>query len=870
MNNRLAFLSVVVAVFCVTAIAPNRLAQAQENTPETPLRAINEIDESRVVSKSILPTGNLIKPAGKSVEFYGRPNDLALTSDRKWLLVKDWKALRVFDAASMELKQTVASPGNASLHGIDVTSRGEVLFTNAKREVHVFKNSANDADAPKFELDRSIQLPSDCFPCGVTSAADGKMAYVCLSKKNSLAVIDLEANEVTKEIPVGIAPFDVEIGTDQLLYVSNLGGRLPIDGDKTAPSAGSDVVVDKRGVASTGTVSIVSLETLEVTKSVDTGRHPSILLPLEKSVLVCNTNEDSVSQITDEGPVKAINVKPDSRLPFGSMPNGLASTEDGQTVFVALAGNNAISVLDRKTLDTQPASGLIPTGWYPVSVVCDESNLYVANIKGIGSRSERRPPEKGRNSHDHRGSVQKIAISDIRDKATLETWSKTVAENAHFPQILRTQSIAESSDVAPVPVPKKLGQPSVFKHVVYVIKENRTFDQVFGDIPEARSEPGLCIFPEKVTPNHHALAKRFGLLDNYYCNGVLSADGHSWATEGNVTPYLERAFGGFARSYTFGNDPITYSASGFIWDRFLDAGLSFRNFGEMNYSTPPEGMKYQEVFAEFEAGKDTKFAQNIGVERLRGYSSPDYPGWNMLIPDVVRMNRFLKEFREFEAKGTLPNLTLIYLPQDHLGGGVTSNAHMADNDLALGQLVEAISNSKFWDDTLIVVNEDDPQNGYDHIDGHRSLCLVISAYSQPGINHSFYNQTSVLRTALHLFGLPPLNQKDAAMPLMEDCFAATKVNAKPYKAIAANYPLNETPKPKSEQSNTEKKWRSILATVPIQRTGMKTETDEDNLNRFVWHEVKGWETPYPTDFSGAHGKGLSSLGLVIDEDADED
>ncbi len=195
----------------------------------------------------------------------------------------------------------------------------------------------------------------------------------------------------------------------------------------------------------------------------------------------------------------------------------------------------------------------------------------------------------------------------------------------------------------------------------------------------------------------------------------------------------------------------------------------------------------------------------------------------MVIPDVVRMERFLTEFREFEKTGNLPNLTIIYLPQDHLGGGVTSKAHMADNDLALGQLVDAVSHSQFWKDTVIFVNEDDPQNGYDHIDGHRSLCLVVSPYSRAGINHQFYNQTSVLRTMLHIFGLPPMNQQDASMPLMKNCFQLDP-DFEPYDVIAANFPLNQAPDPESKQSAVERKWRKIVATVPIERTGNEDRT----------------------------------------------
>ena len=831
-------------------------------------------DGDDVVSEFLVPTGNLIKPAGKTVEFYGRPNDLALASNGRWLFVKDWRSLRVIDSKSMDLLQTVDCPGGASLHGIAVSDLGTVYVTNAKQEVHVYEDATDqETGAPEFKLVRSIKLPDGSFPCGIKLSSDETKAFVCLSKRNSLAVVDLDSGDLTNEINVGVAPFDIEIGDDGLLYVSNIGGRLPQDDDKTAPSAGTETVVDDRGIASTGTVSVVSPDERKVVESIDVGRHPSVLLPFRESVLVCNTNDDTVSELRKGEQVRAINVKPDAKLPFGTMPSSLATDKNRKLVFAALAGNNAIGVFDLSQLDKRPLTCLIPTGWYPVSVVCNDDFIYVANVKGVGSRSIRRPGEQGRNSHDHRGTVQQIPIADLSSKAKTSAWTNTVVKNGHFPQILRSNLVTAGNSekgAAPKPVPDKLGQPGVFKHVIYVIKENRTYDQVFGDIEGSRGEPSLCVFPEKVTPNHHALAKRFGVLDNYYCNGILSADGHSWATEGNVTPYLERAFGGFARSYTFGDDPITYSSSGFIWDRFLDAGLSFRNYGELNYSEPPEGMKYQEIFKAFEEGDETQFSQNIGIERLRTYSSPDYPGWNMQIPDVLRMKRFLKEFREYEAKGTLPNLCIVYLPQDHLGGGVTSNAHMADNDLALGQLVEAVSNSKFWNDTVIFVNEDDPQNGYDHIDGHRSICLVVSAYSKPGINHTFYNQTSVLRTMLHMFGLVPLNQKDSAMPLMRDCFSDRKINEEPYQCIAANFPLNESPKPKSDQSRIEQKWRSILATVPIERTGMKTEKDEDNLNRFVWHELKGWDTPYPIEKAGAHGNGLAALGLAIDPDAEED
>lgn len=851
---------------CVLAIFVSPHAHAQQ-TDEKP------VDDQK------LPTGQLIQPAGEIVSFNGRPVDLKLSPDGKLLFAKDRSALRIIETESWKLIQTVKSPNGASLHGLAVSQSGNVYFTNSKQGVHVFsptKPADDQADSkPTYELTRTIKLPDASFPCGIKISSDEKTAYVCLSKKNSVAIIDLATDTITHSIDVGVAPFDILIA-DKKLIVSNIGGRRATKDDKTATSGGTETVVDKRGIASTGTVSVIDLATNTVQRHVSVGRHPSILSELPKtgaesnSVVVCNTNDDSISTINiATGETVTHGVKPGDKIPFGSMPSAIHLSKG--KLYVALAGNNAIGALWANSKTERFSTGkLIPTAWYPVAIDSNETHMFVACVKGIGARAKTRAEEKGRNSHDHMGTIQKIPLAQILDVKQSNKWT----EQALVAAKIGTQKAANKkpqtvrADVAPVPIPKNLGEPSLFKHVIYVIKENRTFDQVFGDIAEARSEPKLCVFPEKTTPNHHALAKRFGILDNYYCNGVLSADGHSWATEGNVTPYLERAFGGFARSYTFGDDPITYSSSGFLWDHILDAGLSFRNYGELDYAKPPAGMKYQEIWKSYAEKKPIEFEQKIGIERLRRYSCREYPGWNMSIPDVLRMDRFLKEFGEFKKDGSLPSVCLVYLPQDHLGGGITSRSHMADNDLAIGRLVEAVSNSDYWKDTVIFINEDDPQNGYDHIDGHRSICLAISAYSRNGVNHQFYNQTSVLRTILHIFGLPPMNQQDSAAALMTDCFQTTP-NFDGYKSIAANFELNEAPAPKKKQSSLEQKWRKILATVPIERTGMKTEQDEENLNRFVWHELKGWETPYPADWSGAHGRGLKKLGLVVDPDSEE-
>lgn len=817
------------------------------------------------VSEQLTPTGRALRPAGELLSFAGRPVDLRLAADGRWLFAKSNESLVVIDRAEWRVVQTITNPEGASLWGLAVGRDNRVYFSTAGSVVHVFAPNPDSKAGEPFILQKSITVGENSFPCGLALAADEKTLYVCLSKRNAVGVVDLQTAQLTAEIGVGVAPLDLQLLNGKL-FVSNLGGRKAQDGDRTAPSAETPAVVDERGVASHGTVSIIDLASLRVIQETRVKLQPSTLAVgwRANSVVVCNSNDDSVS-LVEVGSAEASTriVKPDERLPFGSMPSAICAISPDRYA-VALAGNNAIALLETgpEAEAGEGIRGFVPTAWYPSAVIRDQDYLYVACVKGLGSRSVRRPVEEGFNSYDYLGVLQRIPLAKLSDPDQIRDWTTEVLETAKVKQILEANELSRVSagDVNPVPLPARLGEPSVFKHVFYVIKENRTFDQVFGDIAESRSKPELCVFPEKITPNHHALARRFGILDNYYCNGVLSADGHSWATEGNVTPYLERAFGGFNRSYTFGDDPLTYSSSGFIWDHVLAAGLSFRNYGEFDYATPPEGMKFKEIWAAYQRGERLGFQQKIGVEKLRRYSARNYPGWNMAIPDVLRMERFLEEFKEFEANGNLPNFLLVYLPQDHCGGGVTAASHMADNDLALGRLVEAVSNSRYWKDSVIFVNEDDPQAGYDHVDGHRSICLVVSPYSKPGVNSNFYNQTSVLRTMLHLFGLPPMNQQDGAMPLMRACFQDA-ADLTPYRALPANVPLDESAPEEEQQTAVERRWRGILATVPIERTGMKTPRDEDNLNRFIWHEMRGWETPYPEEWTGAHGRGLQRLGL---------
>ncbi|GLH71502.1 phosphoesterase [Geothrix limicola] len=811
---------------------------------------------------TLVATGQTVRPAGQVIAFSGRPLDVALTSDGKVLLVKTDEGVLVVDAVTWTQRQSlpyVAKDG-ASMHGLAVARDGRSAWLSVGNGLLV--ELRRDGDT--WAWGRRIPLPSrdkgSAYPCGVALAADGRTALVALSRANSLAVVDLAEARVAGEIPVGVAPYGVAITPDgRRAFVSNWGGRRPGAGARTMLSAGTPVQVDDRGLPTSGTVSQVDLVARVVTAEVAVGLHPSqVLLDAESQrIFVANANSDTVS-ILDAAAFTVrdtVSLRPDPALPFGSLPNALALTPDGRRLLVANGGNNAVGVVELQP--KAKVAGFLPTGWFPAALATDGRSLFIANAKGDGSRLGE-PGHRKWAVGLQRGTLQKVVLPSADE---LKAYTGEVSALSLVPEALRALERGRAG-AKPVPVPARAGAPSVFKHVVYVLKENRTYDQVFGDLKQGNGDPNLCIYGREVTPNHHALAESFVLLDNYYCNGIVSADGHQWATQGITSDYQEKAFGEWTRSYDFGTDPLAFAPTPFLWDHALIRGLSFRNYGEFDFPTiEPATAKWDDFH---DAKQRPRFIQNIPLEALRTYTSPTFPGWEMRIPDQVRVDAFLKEFRESEASGQWPSLILVYLPQDHTRGATpgapTPRAHLADNDLALGRLVEAISKSRFWKDTCIFVNEDDPQDGFDHVDGHRSLCLVISPYTKRGrVISRFYNQGSVLHTMERMLGLPPMNQLDGAAPTMEACFTG-KPDFRPFAALPARVPLDE----------------KNPAGTPIGMDFSRPDRIDDNaLNHVLWVAEKG-AIPYPSAFSGAHGKGLKRLSLrldarpTLDDDGDDD
>jgi YVTN family beta-propeller protein len=821
----------------------------------------------------VVPTNQILSPAGKQITFPGRPVDLALAEEGRILVVKNMRNLLFIDLTTGKIKQTLSGSKKRGATGFSVTGlvvQGERIYTSdATGAVVVAQRQAGGKYAwlPNIGV-HPPKVGGAAHPAGMSFQGKDEL-WVTTTRGNSVQRIDLRAGKTREAIPVGVAPYTVCCPRPDRCYVSNWGGDHPGPGDVKVPSSGTPIRVDPRTrAASDGTVSVLGLVKgkWQQIQSIRVGLHPSgmTLSPDRRWLFVANANSDTVSVIDtrSDSVVETIACRPEGRLPFGSGSNAVAVSPDGKTLYVANGTNNCIAVVEVAKRDRKGkliagekgsrVVGLIPTGWYPGAVVlsADGKKLFVANVKGHGSLNPRGSASRGKNSHDHLGSV---SIIDIPTPGQLARYTKTVNHNNRLAYSLAGLE-KPRKDVRPVPIPRRHGEPSVFKHVIYIIKENRTYDQVLGDMKEGNGNADLCLFGEKVTPNHHALARQFTLFDNFYCSGVLSADGHYWATAAYVTDYLEKAFGGFTRSYPDdGSDPLAFPATGFLWDNVLKHKKTLRNYGEFMKEEPyaPKGTTWTDLFNDYKnKTRKVKLTPQVAVKSLEPYSHPTYPYFPLLAPDVYRARLFLEDFRQFEKKGTLPNLIVMSLPCDHTNGlregFPTPRAMVADNDLALGQIVEAVSKSKFWKETCIFVVEDDPQNGFDHVDGHRTVALVISPYTKRKfVDHTCYNQTGMVKTIELILGLPPMNQMDLSATAMRNCFQ-DKLDLTPYKCVANQVALNEMNLSLKGLTGKAHYWAKKSMELDLDHADV---ADEDTFNRILWYSVRG-DTPYPERYAG--------------------
>ena len=862
---------VLAIVFAVAAVGRPAEGYAQRSAapatgkPYDQLRVGND-DPNYVV----LPTNQVLTPAGRQITLGGRPTDLAISCDGRWLAVLSAGEVVAVNLESNLIAGRVAHPGG-SCKGIVFTADGKKLLASSVRGTIGVYHVAADG---KLSSGSTISLPTprnsgrtNALPIGLALEADGRSLWVALNLNNTLAEIDLASSKVVREISVGNAPYDVVL-VGRKAYVSNWAGRHPDSSSTVGPSGiGAPLRVDpRRHIASDGSVSVVDLTAGRQIKEVVVGLHPSGLAvsPDGRYVCVTNANSDTVSVIdtrSDEV-VQSVSVRSDkSPGLFGSAPNALVFSGDGRQLYVSNGTNNAIAVLTFNPPHCR-WQGFLPTAWYPAGIVLDRErhSLCVANVKGVGSRDTNRQGRRkvkgktvfGYSAGDHQGT---ICVIRLPKPGELAAYTQQVLKNNRTDHV--HAALAKPNPQArPLPVPKRTGEPSLFKHVLYIIKENRTYDQVLGDIAHAEGDADLCIYGREVTPNHHKIVEEFVLLDNFYCSGVISADGHQWTDEAYVTDYVEKFFGGFVRSYPYdGGDALAYASSGFLWDAVIARGKTMRIYGEFVEAT----IRWKDASR---AGKPTfldclrDFETRSGkidvratakIKSIAPYICPTAIGFPGTVPDVFRAEQFLKELRDFERRGVLPEFMMMLLPNDHTSGTAsgypTPAASVADNDLALGRVVEALSRSRFWKDTCIFVVEDDPQNGFDHIDGHRTVAMVISPYSRlRKVDSTNYNQTSMVRTIELILGLPPMNQLDASATPMHSCFGEVR-DLTPYQSVPNNVPLDQLNLKLSQISDPRQRhWAAVSLALPLEDVD---EADEDTLNRILWHAARGRDDTYP-------------------------
>jgi YVTN family beta-propeller protein len=623
-------------------------------------------------------------------------------------------------------------------------------------------------------------------------------------------------------MPCGKRPYDVLKGRNGLLYVSDWADRC---------------------------VLVVDAQTLRTIGRISVGEHPNQLAlhPQDDRLFVACASSNSVNVIdTKAGTVQeTIFTALFPQSPEGSTPDALCIAPDGETLFVANADNNCIAVVDIETPRKSAVKGFIPTGWYPTSVAITPNGQQLLVGVGKGNQTQSNKPAQERINEARRGPVAEggyqripfphvgttlsgaLSIVELPNEQQLARYTDQVYRNCPYSDKLLTAAPYERKTA----IPTKVGEASPIKHVLYIIKENRTYDQVFSDIPRGRRDPSLLMFGEEITPNHHKLANEYVLLDNLYCNGHVSADGHPWSTMAYNTDYIARNWAlTYSRRLGIDDDDegdLTKAPSGYIWDACKRHGLTYRSYGEYGGRvSQPDGT----------------FRMEGRVPGLIGHMAPKFglplPGGKSA-RDTDRVDQFLEEFREYERNGDLPRFIVMSLGEDHTQGTTpgapTPQACVASNDLALGRLVEAISKSKYWPTIAIFVIEDDAQNGPDSVDAHRTIGLVISPYvRRRHLDSTQYGTVSMLRTMELILGLPPLSQFDAAATPMFESFG-DQANLTPYEHVPAR--INLEAKNEATAYGAERSRKMDFTEYD--------KIDDFELNEILWRAIKGPDAEIP-------------------------
>ncbi|AXE84130.1 Phosphoesterase family protein [Streptomyces sp. Go-475] len=831
----------------------------------------------------VLPSDQYIAPYGdRLVVNDGKIMSSSVSPDGTHLaasVTDGGSALAIVDLKSWKVQQLVGSSASSTprISGDDVGQEGPTYSPDGKQlwlgQTDGYTRFTVQPDgsvaSPTF-----IGIPADGAKHALVGEAvfsrDGSTVYSAVNGQNRVVALDAATGAIERSWAVGNAPRDmVEVG--DRLYVSNEGGRPARPGDTTANSYGTQVPASPVTAATTtGTVSVIDLAKPDApVGSIPVGLHPTALYARKGALFVTDTagNDVSVIDTARDKVVQTIATQPWPQASVGYEPDAVTLTDDGH-LLVTLGRANAVAVY-RYTTPQEPVSyvGLLPTDYFPAEITTVGKQVVVSNTRGVDAR---RPTDSaGHGTHDTTSSVQHFTLPD--DSVIRSETAKVFRQNGWT-----AGSVARSrgrSTAKPVPVPLRLGDPSTIKHVFLLVKENRTYDQVLGDMPQGNGDPALTEFGENVTPNQHALARQFGLYDNTYDIGTNSAEGHNWLMQADDPEYTESSAGEYARSYDTEDDALGHQRSGFLWTGAQAAGKSVRDFGEFQqFLTKPADASWQNLYCDAKAmdatGRGTAYALDSSspIPSLNSVSVHGFPKFDTSVPDLYRYEIWKQDF---EKHGPA-DLNMFWLSSDHTGGPASAAAQVADNDLATGRIVDEISHSTYWKDSAIFVVEDDSQAGLDHVDGHRAPIQIISPWARHGtVDSHYYSQITVIRTIEQILGIQPMNQKDSAATPMRGAFTR-HADYTPFRALPNRTSLTDGLKtPPSCGADTPAPQDPGAAPVPAAKvpagerslaaqwdtwkskqrlTGPNAVPDFANpaqMNHYTWYQTHNWAKPYP-------------------------
>ncbi len=787
----------------------------------------------------LIPNGWKVKPVGTQTLLDTYPMASLLTKDGKHLIVLNGgfkpPSLIVLDAATMtELSRTPVSDGWL---GLAFSKDEKFVYVGGGARASVFEfawDSAKLTPARTFTIVPEAGRAPEDFIGDVQT--DGRLLYAASLYRDAIFVINPQTGRVIEKFPTGRRPyrilfhpdgrsFFVSSWADGTVYHHNAVNGEKLGQQRLGPHP-TDMLLSSKPVKAE--------EEEDGVKKTQTWKHRIF-------VTAGNTNHVFVIGIDEAKEmrlIETISVAMSPRQPAGMTPSALAFSPNEEKLHVVCSDANAVAVVDIDEAKSQ-VQGFIPSAWYPIAArVLPDYRLLIFNGRGLRSFPnpggpkpgiQGSPLHEGIKTDEYVGRLQVGSVSTIApfDAETLAKYTKQTFDNSPYRDTLLDNANVPAGSV----IPNKPGDKSPIEHVVYIIKENRTYDQVLGDIGIGNSDPSLTLFGEKYSPNHHKLAREFVLLDNFYVNSDVSADGHNWSTAAIAPDYVQRmwpnSYGGRRKKYDYeGGEPAAIPPAGYLWTNAQAMGIGMRNYGFWTETLPqrsPQGVWVARV-------KDPVLARITNMK---------FPGFQLDIQDIERARIYLEDLAEFEKTNSMPKLTLLRIGNDHTSGTspgkYTPLAAMADNDLALGMIVEALSKSKFWGRTAIFVVEDDAQNGSDHVDSHRSPAFVLSPYTKRAVvDSSFYNQTSVLRTMELILGLKPMTQFDAAARPMVSVFG-TEANLSPYTSEKARIDLNERNPQKS----------ATAARSMHMDFSREDAIDDDELNEILWKAIRGGEPPAP-------------------------